>query len=174
MSRPPSRNVSATSTATFTTASHARRSAIAADRRRRGAKTAGSSTSTSTVKRSSTTSQPTAMWPAGVCRSPWSASTRMSTTVLATERARPKTSPADQPHPHGHPDQGPEQRRDEALPDRPGDGDAADGQQLLEVELQAHAEHQQDDADLGELVRQAADSATKPGVFGPTTNPASR
>ena len=53
-----------------------------------------------TVNRSSTTSQPTAMWPVGVCRSLLSASTRISTTVLATEIARPKTSPADQLQPN--------------------------------------------------------------------------
>jgi hypothetical protein len=39
--------------------------------------------------------------------------------------------------------------------------------------MQADAEHQQDDADLGELGRDRW-SATKPGVNGPTTTPASR
>ena len=38
----------------------------------------------------------------------------------------------------------------------PGHGDAPDGQQILEVEVQADAEHQQDDADLGELLGQLA------------------
>ena len=37
---------------------------------------------------------------------------------------------------------------------RAGHGDPPHGQQLLEVELQADAEHQQDDADLGELLGQ--------------------
>ncbi len=48
---------------------------------------------------SSTTSQPTAMWPAGVCSARLSDSTRTSTTVLATEIARPNTIAAvhDQP-----------------------------------------------------------------------------
>ena len=38
----------------------------------------------------------------------------------------------------------------------PGTATRADGEQFLEVELQADAEHQQDDADLGELLGQRA------------------
>ena len=55
----------------------------------------------------------------------------------------------------------PSERRDEALADRAGDGDVADGEQVVEVEVQADAEHQQDDADLGELLgeRGVADEA---------------
>ena len=59
----------------------------------------GSSTRTITVNRSSTTSQPTAMWPAGVCSDRESESTRTSTTVLATDSASPKTMAAGQPQP---------------------------------------------------------------------------
>ncbi len=55
---------------------------------------AGSRTSTPTVNRSSTTSQPTAACPWGVCSTPRSTSKRMSTTVLATETAMPKSRPA--------------------------------------------------------------------------------
>ena len=44
-----------------------------------------------------------------------------------------------------------ERRGDGALDDGAGDGDAPDREQFLEVELQPDAEHQQDDADLGEL-----------------------
>ena len=62
---------------------------------------------------------------------------------------------------------------DDALRERARDGDAPDGQQLLDVELQADAKHQQDDADLGELFGQVR-SATKPGVYGPTSKPAMR
>ena len=40
--------------------------------------------------------------------------------------------------------------------------------------MQADAEHQQDDADLGELAAPAPSSPTKPGVNGPTATPASR
>ena len=42
------------------------------------------------------------------------------------------------------------------------------------MEVQADAEHQEDDADLGELLGDLARAATKPGVNGPTTMPASR
>ena len=90
--------------------------------------------------------------------------------MLATEIARPKTSPADQPHPIGDADQGAEQRRDEALTQGAGHGDFADGQQLLEVELQADAEHQQDDADLGELVGEVL-VGDEAGRIGPDDEP---
>ena len=137
-------------------------------------KTAGSSTSTRTVNRSSTTSQPTAMWPVGVCRSSLSARTRIRTTVLATEMARPKTMPADQPQPKATPTRAPSSGRDQALAHGAGHGDPPHGEQLLEVEVQADAEHQQDDADLGELVGQVLGWRRSPGVCGPTTKPASR
>ena len=121
-------------------------------RRRRAAKTAGIITSTSTVRRSSTTSQPTAIWPARVCRSRLSDSTRMRTTVLATERPMPNTEPG-RPRPaervrDGHA----EARRDDALRHGAGHRDAPDGDELFDVELQPDAEHQQDDADLGQLL----------------------
>jgi hypothetical protein len=41
------------------------------------------------------------------------------------------------------------------LDDGARDGDGADRQQVLEREMQAHAEHQQDDADLAEFLREA-------------------
>ena len=47
-------------------------------------------------------------------------------------------------------------------------------EQVVEREVQADAEHQQDHADLGELLRRAPTSATKPGVNGPMTMPATR
>ena len=40
-----------------------------------------------------------------------------------------------------------------ALQDRAGDRDAPHRQQFVEMELQAHTEHQQDDADFCELLR---------------------
>ena len=40
------------------------------------------------------------------------------------------------------------------LRDGAGEGDAAHGEQFFEMELQADAEHQQDDADLGQLLGQ--------------------
>ncbi len=44
------------------------------------------------------------------------------------------------------------QRGEQALADRAGDCDAANGDQVLEVEVEAHAEHHEDDADLGQLL----------------------
>jgi hypothetical protein len=48
-------------------------------------------------------------------------------------------------------DAGAQHRSDGALRDRAWDRDSAHGEQLLEMELQADPEHQQDDADFGEL-----------------------
>ena len=116
-------------------------------------KSAGSSTSARTVNRSSTTSQPTAMWPACVCRSLLSASTRISTTVLATARAMPKIRPADQlPAERTAQEASPSAVATALCATAPGTATPPDGEQLLEVELQADAEHQQDDADLGQLL----------------------
>ena len=78
----------------------------------------------------------------------------MSTTVLATEMASPNTMPADHPQPKARAASSAEGRGDETLDDRAGDGDTADGQEFLEMEVQAHAEHEQDDADLGQLLGQ--------------------
>ncbi len=59
----------------------------------------GKSTSAMTVRRSSTTTQPIAICPVWVWRSRWSASTRTSTTVLATDKAMPKMTAPCQPQP---------------------------------------------------------------------------
>ena len=85
-----------------------------------------------------------------------------STTVLATDSARPKTSPppADQPSQHGEPPA--EQRRDGDLRDGAGNGDGADRKQVLQREMHADAEHQQDDADLGELAGRATGRRRSP------------
>ena len=67
ITRAPTSTVNATRAPTFSTvSSNAQASEVS---RAAGPNSAGSSTSTSTVNRSSTTSQPTAMCPAGVCRS---------------------------------------------------------------------------------------------------------
>ena len=89
------------------------------------------------------------------------------------------------PHQHdgaGHPEREPEDDRPPPSPSRTpgpaarqaaaatplcregaGNRDAPDRQQLLHVELQAHAEHQQDDADLGQLLgyRRIGDEARR-------------
>ena len=83
------------------------------------------------------------------------------TTVLATEMAMPKTAPAahDQPKPC-----------ETTMPSkvaapiwrRAGQDDTLDGQQVFKMEVEAHAEHEQDDADFRALEAVSA-SATKPG-----------
>ena len=104
-----------------------------------------------------------------------SSSARSSTTVLATESARPKhEAGAEATSPRASAMRDAERRGDRDLRQRAGDGDPAHRQQVLDREVQADAEHQQDDADLGELARPAPASATKPGVNGPTATPASR
>ena len=75
--------------------------------------------------------------------------------MLATERQSPKTIPA----PHGQPSRrettAPQQRGDDDLPDRAGKGDAPHGKQVADGKMDADAEHEQDDADLGELLRES-------------------
>jgi len=74
---------------------------------------------------------------------------------------RPAEQPAD---PHG------EWRGDQALRHRAGDGDGPDRQQILEREMQPYAEHQQDDADLGELIGNVL-VGDKAGGEGPDDDP---
>ena len=76
----------------------------------------------------------------------------MRTTVLATDSAMPNTMPADQSHPKALAIRAPRAVATSALRDRARDRDPPDGEKLLDVELQADAEHEQDDADLGELL----------------------
>ena len=112
---------------------------------------AGSSTSASTIARSSTISQPTAISPVDAVELVASSSARSSTTVLATESASPNTSPAPSPQPQKQRQRHTEQGRDRDLPDGAGNGDPAHGHQVGDGEVQADAEHQQDDADFGQL-----------------------
>ena len=112
---------------------------------------AGITTSTTTVRKSSTISQPTAMVPATVLKSWASSRARMRTTVLATERAMPRTSPAVERPPEGEAGGEAEQRRAGALHEGAGDRDPLHREEVLRVEVQAHAEHEEHDADLGEL-----------------------
>ena len=60
--------------------------------------------------------------------------------------------PAGQLHPNARAMTAPSSGGDDALRDRAGDGDAPHRQQLLDVKLQADAEHEEDDADLGQLL----------------------
>ena len=99
ITRLPTSTVNATSAATFSSVSSSAMARWLAPPPPRP-KTAGSSTRATTVKRSSTTSQPTAICPVGVCRSRLSARMRTSTTVLATASAMPKTMPDDHDQPN--------------------------------------------------------------------------
>ena len=142
--------------------------------RRAVSASAGSSTSASTIARSSTMSQPTAICPLRYrCSALRSSSARSSTTVLATDSDRPKTRPAPILQPSSQRHAGAHGGGDGDLRDGAGQRDGAHRQQVLEREVQADAEHQQDDADFREFGAQAW-SATKPGVNGPTRTPASR
>ena len=133
----------------------------------------GSSTRARIITRSSTTSQPTAMRPRSVSSMWRSWKARSMTTVLATDRARPNTMPAIHDQPSACVKPAADQGGDDDLDDRAGHGDARHRHQVLEREVQADAEHQQDHADLGELAGQRGVGG-KPGVNGPTTTPASR
>ena len=64
----------------------------------------------------------------------------------------PNTMPAGQLQPSQCASTRAKNRGRRALRDRAGDRDAADGQQLFDMELQADAEHQQDHANLRELL----------------------
>ena len=113
---------------------------------------AGNSTSTITIARSCTISQPTVMRPRSVSTRRRSCRRRSKTTVLATDSATPKTSPAPSVQPSHRPTSDAERRRDQSLRQSAGNGDGADRQQIVEREMEPDAEHQQNDADLGELV----------------------
>ena len=63
----------------------------------------------------------------------------------AEDRARPEREAPELEQEHAG------QGRERDLHGGPAQGDAAHGQQVLEVKVQAHAEHEQDDADLGQL-----------------------
>ncbi len=101
---------------------------------------------------SSTISQPTAMRPRSVSSSRRSCKARSSTTVLATDSARPKTRPAPIGQPSHHAKPMPSSVAIAIWTIAPGMAIARTDKQVLEREMQPDAEHQQDDADFGELV----------------------
>ena len=74
--------------------------------------------------------------------------------MLATEIASPNTSPADHPQPKVPADQAAQAGGDEALDKGAGHRHLPDRGQVAEFEMQADAEHQQDDADFGKLIGQ--------------------
>ena len=92
--RPPAPSVRAVRAASFRVASAIATGMLPAP------KMVGRITRTNTVTMSSTTSQPMAILPTWLCRSELSASTRVTTTVLATQRAIPNTAAAGRDHPN--------------------------------------------------------------------------
>ena len=113
----------------------------------------GSSTSASTIAMSSTISQPTAMRPRSVSTRRRSCSARSSTTVEATDKRETEhQAGAERPAQQHARAPMPSSGRDRDLHDRARDRDRLHLQQIVEREMQADAEHQQDDADFGELV----------------------
>ena len=99
-----------------------------------GRKTAGRITSATTVNRSSTTSHPTATWPAGVCRWLWSDNTRTSTTVLATPSANPNTSAPAHSQPNARASSVPSSAATPLAVTAPGSAVLPHGQQLVRDE----------------------------------------
>ena len=71
--------------------------------------------------------------------------------MLATDRERPKIRLAGRVQPKATAQAGAHQRRDGDLDERAGNGDVADSEQVVEREMQADAEHEEDHADLGQL-----------------------
>ena len=118
------------------------------------------------MKTSSTSSHPTATWPWGVF-----SGVGVHQYPHEDDGAR---------HGHRHADHGPrldrqaegrehgdaEEGCDQTLADGARDGHGLDGQQVLQVEMQADAEHEQDDAHLGELMGQV-DIANEAGGVRP-------
>ena len=99
---------------------------------------------------------PTAMWPAGVCS--WRLSDKHANQDDgARDRQRDAEDDARRPRPAGEMrDHRAEPRRHQALDDGARNRHAPDRQQIFDVKLQTDAEHQQDHADFGELLRQRA------------------
>ncbi len=134
---------------------------------------AGSSTSTSTITKSSTTSQPTAMLPLIELRMPRVSSARSSTTVLATDRHSPNTSapPGLQPHHSATP-----------MPSATATAicTMAPGTAMRRTDIRSSSEKCRPTPNISSITPISANcpasptSATKPGVAGPITMPASR
>ena len=116
---------------------------------------AGISTSASTMARSSTISQPTAILPRSrLDQAPLLQRLQQHDGRGDRERQAEDQAAAERPA-HQRAEPPAEQGGEGDLHDRAGHGDAAHRQQVLQRKMQADAEHQQDDADFGELRRQA-------------------
>ena len=134
---------------------------------------AGSSTRTSTVKRSSTISHPTAIFPSPESSAPRSSRARSSTTVLATDRQRPKTRPDPQDQP---------QKCETAAPRAVAAAiwKTAPGTAIPRTAMRSRGEKWRPTPNIRRMTPISASceaspaSATKPGVKGPTRTPATR
>jgi len=134
---------------------------------------AGSNTSTSTITRSSTTSQPTAIWPLTDLSTPRASSARSSTTVLATDRHSPKTMDAPRLQP---------QIEETPMPRSVAAAiwTMAPGTAIFLTAIRSSSEKCSPTPNINSITPISAScparptSATKPGVAGLTTIPASK
>ena len=134
---------------------------------------AGSSTRTSTITRSSTTSQPTANWPLTDLSRPLASSARSSTTVLATDRHRPNTMAAPRSQPQSMATPPPSAVATAICTTAPGTA-------IFLTDIRSASEKCRPTPNISSITPISASwparptSATKPGVAGLTTMPASR
>ena len=135
---------------------------------------AGRQTSTTTVRMSSTMSQPTATWPWTVASRSRSSSTRIRTTVLATERARPRTMPAGTVQPKAVAVTTAEAAwRPRSGSSAPGHGDPWTASRSLRWKCRPTPNIRRT-TPISASCEASAVSATKPGVKGPMRMPAIR
>ncbi len=106
------------------------------------------------MARSSTISQPTAMRPSlGLDQAALLQGAQQDDGTGHRERQSENQARAERPS-HQQGEANAHQRCNRDLRDRARDRDGFDRQQVLQREMQAHAEHQKDDAEFGELGRQ--------------------
>ncbi len=135
--------------------------------------TAGSSTSASTIARSSTISQPTAIRPRSVSSRCRSCSARSSTTVLATDSASPNTRRSPIGQPSSQPSPAPSSVARPICTSAPGIA-------IARTDSRSRSEKCRPTPNISRITPISASSgarsrsATKPGVHGPMTTPASR
>ncbi len=130
-------------------------------------------TSATTVNRSSTTSQPTAICPVRVCRARLSDSTRMSTTVLATEIAPPNTSEVDHSQPNSRPTSAPQRVAVMLCTSAPGMATFRTASSSFRWKC-SPTPNISKITPISAICSARCRSASKPGVWGPTTMPASK
>ena len=172
MTRPPTTSTTMARAAIFSAArptSPASLPAFAPPAPRSG----GSRTRTNTANRSWTTSHPTAVWPSRVCSSWRSPSTRVSTTVLATDSDSPNTTAAGHPHPKAAATPVPSAAAARIWTSAPGTA-------TRRTAIKSSRWKWSPTPNMSRITPTSANwpaisrLATNPGVFGPTTIPAKR